>query len=100
MQIPPMTDQWRAEMLETLPYLRGQSFVRKSYRAYRPDWEHDHCAVCGVTFAEEALQGEAIIHDGYATTSNYKHGEDYEWVCVDCFRASKNAMDWKDVTAD
>jgi hypothetical protein len=41
-----------------------------------------------------------MIHQGYATTSNYEHGEDYEWVCAERFPASKDAMDWIDVTAD
>lgn len=94
-----MADDWRAEMLETVPFLRGQSFVRKPYRAYRPGWEHDHCAVCGVTPAEPGVEADGIVHEGYATTSDYSHGENYEWVCSECFSASKGVMDWKDVTA-
>ena len=53
MQKRVVVDQWRSEMLETLPYLRGQSFVRKPYKAYGPDWEHDHCAVCCAKLMEE-----------------------------------------------
>lgn len=93
-----MVNDWRSEILETIPYLRGQSFVRKPYTAYRQDWEHDHCAVCGVTLAEVTVEGEDIIHEGYATTSDYEHGEDYEWVCDECFSASKDVMGWRDVT--
>jgi hypothetical protein len=94
-----MSDDWRADVLETLPYLRGQSFVRKPYRAYRADWEHDHCAVCGVKLMEPAAEAEDVLHEGYATTSDYRHGEDYEWVCAECFAASSDVMGWKDATA-
>ncbi len=93
-----MSDQWRAEMLETLPYLRAQSFVRKAYKAYRLDWEHDHCAVCGVKLIEPGARADGTIQEGYATTSEYRHGEDYEWVCADCFSASKDLMGWIDAS--
>jgi len=85
-------------MLGTLPYLRGQDFIRKPYKAYRHDWEHDHCAVCGVTLMEPGAEGKDILHEGYATTPGYQYGEDYEWVCAECFAASKDTMDWRDVT--
>lgn len=94
-----MSDEWRAEVLETLPYLQGQSFVRKPYKPFRPDWEHDHCAVCGVKLMEAGAEVKDTLHEGYAITSDYKHGEDYEWVCAECFDASKEVMDWKDATA-
>jgi len=89
-----MADERRAEVLKTLPYLRRQSFIRKCYRAYRPGWEHDHCAVCFATFAEPTVGGDRILHEGFAITSKYKHGADYEWVCAECFEASKDAMEW------
>ena len=85
-------------MLETIPELRGQSFIRKQYRAYRPGWDHDHCAVCGVKLMESGTEGEGIIHEGYATTSQYELGKDYEWLCADCFSISKDEMGWRDAT--
>lgn len=93
-----MAEDWRAELLETIPELRGQSFVRKRYTEYRPGWDHDHCAVCGVKFAEYDIEGEAVLHEGYAITAEYRHGADYEWVCPECFDASKDRMGWRDVT--
>jgi hypothetical protein len=93
-----MTEDWRAQMLETIPYLRGQSFVRKSYKAYRPDWEHDHCAVCGVKLMEPGAEHADVVHEGYATTPAYEHGADYEWVCAECFSASQDVMRWTDAT--
>jgi hypothetical protein len=94
-----MSDDWRTELLETIPYLRGQSFVRKPYTKYRPGWDHDHCAVCSVKFAEYDIEGEEVLHDGYAITAEYSKGADYEWVCAKCFEASKEPMKWTDVTA-
>jgi hypothetical protein len=93
-----MAEDWRAEVLETIPELRGQSFVRKKYTEYRPGWDHDHCAVCGVKFAEHDIGGERVLRDGYAVTADYKHGADYEWVCPECFIASKARMNWTVVT--
>lgn len=93
-----MVEDWRNRILEGMPYLREQDFVRKPYRAYRPGWEHDHCAVCNVTLAEQSLVGDDVIHEGYATTADYKFGEDYVWVCAPCFADYKDAMGWNDVT--
>ena len=99
MQNPFMSDEWRAEVLETLPYLRGQSFIRKPYQAYRPGWEHDHCAVCGAKLMEECAGVEDTLHEGFAITAKYERGADYEWVCVECFEASRDAMEWQDETS-
>lgn len=91
-----MSDDWREDVLRTLPYLRGQRFVRKAYTAYRPDWDHDHCAVCSTKLAE--LEGVDVVHEGYAITDEYRKGADYEWVCPECFESSKDTMNWVDVT--
>ena len=66
--------------------------------AYRPDWEHDHCAICSATLMEKCAGVEDTLHEGFAITAKYEHGADYEWVCVDCFEASKDAMEWQDET--
>jgi hypothetical protein len=91
-------EDWRQEVLYTLSYLRGVSFARKPYKEYRPGWDHDHCAVCGAKLAKPGFEGEPTLHEGYATTAEYEHGADYEWVCPECFAASKVAMDWRDTT--
>lgn len=93
-----MSEEWRAGVLATLQYLQGQSFVRKSYQAYRVNWDHDHCAVCGVKLMEPRAEVEDVLHEGYATTSDYQHGEAYDWVCAECFAASKDVMGWSDAT--
>lgn len=93
-----MTKDWRLERLEDEDALRGVSFVRKVYRAYRPGWEHDHCIACWQTLAEPSLGVEDAIHEGYATTDEYFRGADYEWVCPDRFRAFAGEMGWRDLT--
>jgi hypothetical protein len=92
-----MVEDWRADILQILPYLRGQSFVRKPYTEYRPGWDHDHCAVCAVTFAEFDVEGEDVLHEGYAITATYEKGADYEWVCAECFEASNARMGWREI---
>ncbi|QPQ54260.1 hypothetical protein IC614_07770 [Allosphingosinicella flava] len=94
-----MADDWRLVHLKEQPFLQGQSFIRKSYKAYRPGWEHDHCAACWATIAEPGQSDEAACHEGYATTADYVRGADYEWVCVPCFDEFKAVMAWKDVPA-
>ena len=93
-----MADDCRLEHLATQPYLRGAAFVRKPYRAHREGWDHDHCAGCWVTFAEPGSGVEGAISDGFATTSAYVHGAEYEWICPSCFGLFGAAMGWVDVT--
>lgn len=93
-----MADDWRLDNLKMWPELRGLSWVRKPYSAYRPDWDHDHCAACNKTLAELGVEGEYLVHEGYATTSDYEKGADYEWVCSDCFRDIQAEMRWTEVS--
>ena len=93
-----MTKDWRLEHLETQPYLRGVAFVRKPYRKPKPTWDHDHCVACWAKLAERDV-ASADVHEGYATTKDYKHGENYDWVCVPCFELFRDAMEWRDLTA-
>lgn len=93
-----MSKDWRLERLESQEYLRGVSFARKMYRAYRPEWEHDHCAACWQKLVELGGTAEGAVHEGYATTAEYDRGAEYEWVCVPCFEAFAHEMDWRDVT--
>lgn len=93
-----MTEDWRYAHLRTQPHLIGISFMRKPYRAYRLGWEHDHCVGCWAKFVEFGIEEEGIVHEGYATTSEYVHGGEYEWVCVPCFEQFHDVMKWMDVT--
>jgi hypothetical protein len=94
-----MSEDWRFENLKMWPYLRGVSWVRKPYSAYRPGWDHDHCAACNKTLAEPGIEGDDVAHEGYATTAEYEKGADYEWLCVECFHDFKGAMGWSEAAA-
>lgn len=74
---------------------RGIRLRRKSYKAPRPDWDHDHCVICWAKFAE--FEGPEILHEGYATTAESKWGEDYHWVCPTCFDDLRNIFGWIEV---
>lgn len=88
-----MTD-WRWDNLGKQPYLRAVEFSWRAYRAFAPDWDHDHCAACGVKLAEAGSQGADTIHEGYATTEKYAGGAEYEWVCRPCFELFAARMGW------
>jgi len=70
--------------------LKGQSFVWKPYGAYREGWDHDHCAGCMATFSN--APGVDSLHEGWAVTSDYPKGADYEWLCADCFELLKESL--------
>jgi len=95
-----VSKDWRLEHLEQQDYLRGVTFVRKVYRAYRPGWDHDHCAGCWRKLVEPGVAASDAIHEGYATTAAYDHGADYDWICPDCFAAFAIDMEWRDATAE
>ncbi|MBV9992723.1 MAG: hypothetical protein JOZ72_15695 [Alphaproteobacteria bacterium] len=87
-------DDWRLQHLRTQPYLRGVRFTKKPYKAYRPDWDHDHCAACWTKFAEHDVDHEPTLREGFATTEDYARGEDYDWVCSVCFGLFRDEMEW------
>ena len=89
---------WRLELLETQPYLRGVAFARKPCRAPSPGWNHDHCSACWAALVEPDIRGADFIHEGYATTAEFVRGQDYNWVCVPCFEQFSAIMGWRDVT--
>ena len=92
-----MTKDWRLQNLESQP-LRGVRWVRKVYRVRRPDWTHDHCVGCWAKLMEPGVEGDDIIHEGYATTEDYTRGADYDWVCPSCYELFRDDMEWVDVT--
>lgn len=93
-----MSKDWRLAHLETQPYLRGVAFVRKQYRKPGPRWNHDHCVACWAKLVETGVSSPDVIHEGYATTSEYARGENYDWVCESCFELFRSAMEWRDET--
>ena len=78
--------------------LRGVAFRLKSYVTYRPGWDHDHCEMCSAKFTEPKLKIRDTLHEGYACTETYPLGEDYVWLCADCFSFLKSRLDLIDKT--
>ena len=73
--------------------LRGLGLRRKKYKNWSDSWDHDHCAACWAKISE----AEDTLNEGYATCSDYVHGEDYEWVCPTCFAELAEEMGWTEV---
>lgn len=88
-----MEPDWRLEKLEGSD-LKGAQLEWKTYRAPRPDWDHDHCAGCWAKFAEYADPQESILHEGYATGPEHPGRAEYEWICPECFDDLAEAMEW------
>ena len=82
-------DDWRLYSVNTF---EDSGYNSRKYKAYSEEWTHDHCAPCWATFSE--LDGPKIVHEGYATTDDYKHGAEYDWVCVPCFSELREILDW------
>ena len=84
-------DDWRLVFAKRL---EGASFCWKKWYPWSDTWDHDHCAGCGAKFCV----GDGCLTEGYAVTSDYELGEDYEWVCSSCFEALKDNLGWKAVS--
>ena len=87
-----MAKDWRIDIAAT--HLKGAKFKRKKWTRWSEAWDHDHCAACGAKFAE--FDAPDIQKEGYATTQEYKHGTDYDWVCLQCFDDLKDALGWSE----
>ena len=76
-------DDWRLTGQEK--FLNGVSLVKKRYRKYRDDWDHDHCEFCGKKFSESPED----LNFGYTTL------DDYYWICEPCFNDFEQMFEWK-----
>jgi hypothetical protein len=84
-----VSDDWR---IDNARHLMGLTLHFREWLRPRPDWDHDHCAACGVKLAD--FDGPDIQRSGYATGDDYPKGAGYDWICADCFRDLKDAMKW------
>jgi hypothetical protein len=73
---------WRLQGQEK--YLADVLLLKKRYRKYRADWDHDHCEFCSHKFSEQA----GDLHDGYVTEDGY------HWICEDCYEDFKAKFRW------
>ena len=64
---------WRLQGQEK--YLQGATLLRKRYKAWSEDWEHDHCEFCWAKFMDPGFPPEhaqfiaahpEVLTEGYA----------------------------------
>jgi hypothetical protein len=73
---------WRLQGQEE--YLTSVVLVKKRYRKYREDWDHDHCEFCWQKFSESP----GDLHEGYATE------DEYRWICETCYQDFREQFRW------
>jgi hypothetical protein len=69
--------------------------VRIQFLSYEPpskNWDHDHCAAC--TAKSGKAEASELLHEGYTTCDDCKHGARDEWICKNCFAESKDEVRW------
>jgi hypothetical protein len=84
-----MEKNWR---LESVAHLASQPLRRKKWTRWSREWDHNHCEYCGAKFAE--FEGEDILKEGFASTEAHPRGENYHWVCINCFADLKDLIGW------
>jgi hypothetical protein len=90
-QIVASETDWRFDLAKRL---KGERLQYKKYHSSRGS-DHDHCIACFQKFAD--WDTPDIVHEGYTTLPDYEFGEDYHWVCMQCFSDFHKIMEW---TAD
>ena len=88
---------WR--LTRSKDHLRGavlyrETFFRADYSAPNTIWDHEHCAMCWLTFMEEDLP--AVERAGFVV---YQFGQEW-WICRDCFDCLAEEMDWSIDTSE
>jgi hypothetical protein len=94
MKVPE--DDWR-RMGQEAALPPGTELVRKTYRAPRTSWDHDHCSFCFTKFVPPDAAShmmEPVLTEGYTTTDRFERGAAYEWVCLDCFDDFAEEFRW------
>lgn len=95
MTIPDEPPDDRRASKETL--LRGAVFVRKAYASPSPEWEHDHCEICGRELAVEGSHRDTAdaVHEGYSAPGPTEDPrDDHYWVCPTCFEDHRERLGW------
>ena len=94
-------DDWRLMGQER--FLQNATLRRGPSRrpASNPNWDHDHCVFCGVTFMEgdSPYTTPDTLVEGYTTTTAHERGDGYYWVCPMCFADFAGRFNWR-VEAD
>jgi len=75
-------NDWRLQGQEK--FLNRAQLVKKRYKKYRDDWDHDHCAFCWTKFSESPED----LNVGYTTPDHYY------WICEPCFNDFHDMFQW------
>lgn len=75
-----MEEDWRIEAGGD--EVRGRAFAFRSYTPPRPDWDHDHCELCGAKFMQGGAHGS--LAEGFATPCDGSPGS-FSWACESCW---------------
>jgi 5-oxoprolinase (ATP-hydrolysing) len=80
---------WR---IENTSGVAGETFKFKKWGQTYPNWDHDHCLGCMLKIrrTEDCSTKSGDLDQGWAVTADYSHGEDYEWLCEECFDLVKD----------
>lgn len=70
------------------PHLQGLTLYRRRWTMTRPQWDHDHCELCGSKFMAQDRAIPDTLHEGYATD------DEYSWVCAQCFADFRDHYRW------
>jgi hypothetical protein len=97
-------EDWRLTGQEE--YLQGATLLRKRYRAWSAEWDHDHCEFCWAKFRDPMLSSEeaqilterpGYLTEGYAVVGRRPDGAertDYWWVCPACVKDFAERFEW------
>jgi hypothetical protein len=75
---------WR---FDNAKLMRGATFHFKKYTRWSETWEHEHWVGCWAKFMEERVSPD-VLTEGFVTDAD-------KWVCAECFRDLRDAMEWK-----
>lgn len=76
---------------------RGAIFVRRIYAPSSPEWEHEHCELCGAEIVERGSHWDTAdaVYEGYSTPGPTEAPmEDWYWVCPSCFEDFRERLGW------
>lgn len=111
-------DGEKKQLASTLRQYEGFVFRWQAYKAPSPEWNHDHCKGCWVTFAERPSEwSDAVYTEGWVTlwpVSGTAHEEaalvakwraagrvlvaprrggfQLDWLCPECFEACREEL--------
>ena len=76
------SNDWRLSGQKEILFKKTLYF--RTWKAPRPEWDHDHCAFCWAKFSDVP----DTLHEGYATE------DERHWICPACYNDFKEMFQW------